>query len=108
MALLWRFIAKSWLSAGAIWVLSTVRGGGFPIVAGADDLLGQTDGIRANWQSGDRQPGAHNVELEVTNDAHQEHSNGVGGGHRRRRQRAGGRSSDQEGGAGRIRQGLQC
>jgi hypothetical protein len=52
-----------------------------------DDLQGQTADVRANWQSGDRRPDAHNVELEVTNDAHQELSNGVGGGHRRRRQR---------------------
>ena len=42
----------------------------FPIAAGSDDLLGQCADIRTNWQSGENRPDAHNVELEVTYDAH--------------------------------------
>ena len=60
--------------------------GRFPIAAGSDDLLGQF----ANWRSGENRPEDHNDELEVTYDAHQEHSVGVGGGDRRGRHRAGG------------------
>ena len=61
-----------------------------PDRTGSDDLLGQCADIRENWQSGENRPDAHNIELEVTYDAHQEHSAGVGGGARRRRQRPGG------------------
>ena len=63
--------------------------------------------MRHNWQSGENRPEDHNVELEVTYDAHQEPFARFGGRHRRRRHRAGGRSSDQEGGAGRICSSLQ-
>ena len=36
----------------------------------SDDLLGQGADIRQNWQSGENRPDAHNIELEVINDAH--------------------------------------
>jgi hypothetical protein len=32
-------------------------------------LAGQSADIRTNWQSGENRPDAHNIELEVTNDA---------------------------------------
>src|SRR5579871_2798236 len=105
MALIWRFIAKSWLSHGSISVLSTARGGRFPIAAGPMTCRGnrRKPGEMAVRRQATRRP---NVELEVTNDAHQEHATGVGGRNNRCRKRAGCRSSDPEGGAGRIRQGL--
>jgi hypothetical protein len=41
-----------------------------PDAAGCDDLLGQCADIWMNWQSGENRPDAHNIELEVTYDAH--------------------------------------
>jgi hypothetical protein len=61
-----------------------LREGAIPDRTGSDDLLGQCADIRKNWQSGESRPDAHNIELEVTYDAHEEHSAGIGGGNCRR------------------------
>ena len=53
--------------------------------AGSDELLGQCADIQMNWQSGESRPDAHNIELEVTYDAHEEHIARVGRGDCRRR-----------------------
>ena len=61
MALLWRFIAKSWLRHEAISVLSTARGGDSQSRPGPTTCWGKLPTIRANWLSGGRRPDAQKV-----------------------------------------------
>src|SRR5271163_4021101 len=102
MAVVRRFIAKSELRAGGICVWSTMRGGDSRSQLGPTTCWGNSPASGRIGSRANNRPDAHNIELEVTHDAHQEHSAGVGGGAGRRRHLSGGRSSDEEGGAGGV------